>query len=82
MAYVLLIARAGHTKIAEFQGAVDAIVAVGSSVLGVVLNMIPQTRTGGEYGYRYGSSGYYGGTDHAKSGKYAPSQDPYAPRHE
>jgi len=79
---VLLIARAGHTKIAEFQGAVDAIVAVGSSVLGVVLNMIPQTRTGGEYGYRYGSSGYYGGTDHPKGGKYAPSKDPYAPRHE
>jgi len=79
---VLLIARAGHTKIAEFQGAVDAIVAVGSSVLGVVLNMIPQTRTGGEYGYRYGSSSYYGGKYHPKSGKYAPSQDPYAPRHE
>ena len=79
---VLLIARAGHTKIAELQGAVDAIVAVGSSVLGVVLNMIPQTRTGGEYGYRYGSSGYYGGKYHPKSGKYAPSENPYAPRDE
>ena len=79
---VLLIAHAGHTKIAEFQGAVDAIVAVGSSVIGVVLNMIPQTRTGGEYGYRYGASGYYGGKYHPKTGKYAPSENPYAPREE
>jgi len=50
--------------------------------LGVVLNIIPQTRTGGEYGYPYGSSGHYGGMNHPKSGKYVPSQDPHAPRHE
>jgi succinoglycan biosynthesis transport protein ExoP len=82
---VVLTTRAGVTKTAEFKGAVEAITAVGSTVLGVVLNMIPHQRGTGDYGYRYGSSKYYGSRKYrpysgkyAPAGKYAPSST-YAP---
>ena len=76
---VLLIIRAGSTKVTQFKGAVDSITAVGSTVLGVVLNMIPKSRSGDEYGYRYGSSYYYGNKYGSYASKYAPV-DTYAPR--
>ena len=51
---VVLIAAAGSTKINQFLGARESISNVGGHVLGVVLNMIPLTRSYGDYGYRYG----------------------------
>lgn len=78
---VLLIIRTGSTKVTQFKGAVDSVTAVGSSVLGVVLNMIPRSRTSDEYGYRYGSSYYYGNKYGPQSGKYGPI-DSYAPRND
>lgn len=78
---VLLIVRAGSTKVTQFKGSVDSVTAVGASVLGVVLNMIPKSRTGDEYGYRYGSSYYYGNKYGPTSGKYGPI-DSYAPHND
>lgn len=71
---VVLIARAGSTKITQYKGSIDAVNAVGSTVLGVVLNMIPKSRTGEEYGYRYGSSYYYG-SKYEPTGTYSPRTD-------
>ena len=85
---VLLIARAGVTKISQFQGASDAITAVGSSVLGAVLNMVPLNRAGADYGYRYGIYSYYGSKYRPYAGRYKPygakyaPEKPYAPRSE
>jgi succinoglycan biosynthesis transport protein ExoP len=57
----ILVVHAGVTKRPHFYGARDALLAVGSKVLGVVINKIPQNAVDYEYGYRYGYSGYYGG---------------------
>ena len=89
----ILIIRAGTTRIAQFKGSYDALASVGSSVLGAVLNMIPLTRDGGDYGYRYGYSyGYkgkygsygYGGYSPLKKkrGKAGYAPEGYAPRPE
>ena len=92
----ILIVRAGSTRIAQFKGSYDAIASVGSTVLGAVLNMIPLTRDGGDYGYRYGYSyGYkrkygaygsygYGGYSPLKKkrGKAGYAPEGYAPRPE
>jgi succinoglycan biosynthesis transport protein ExoP len=51
---VVIIAAAGSTKINQYLGAREAINNVGGHILGVVLNMIPLTRSYGDYGYRYG----------------------------
>ena len=56
----ILVVHAGTTKKPQFTGARDAMVSVGSSVLGVVLNMIPESSLEYEYGYRYGYPRYYG----------------------
>jgi non-specific protein-tyrosine kinase len=87
----ILIIRAGSTRIAQFKGSYEAIVNVGSSVLGAVLNMIPLSRDGEDYGYRYGYSygyknkyGSYGSYSPIKKIRgmsgYAPAG--YAPRSE
>ncbi len=57
----ILVVHAGVTKRPHFYGTRDALLAVGSKVLGVVINKIPQNAVDFEYGYRYGYSGYYGG---------------------
>ena len=85
----ILVVRAGSTRITQFRGAYDAIASIGSSVLGVVLNMIPLSRDGEDYGYRYGYSygykykyGTYGDYSPLKKQRgrsgYAPAG--YAPR--
>jgi non-specific protein-tyrosine kinase len=67
------------TKKQHFKGSCDALSAVGSSVLGVVLNKIPDSKLEYEYGYRYGHGRYYGSnygpSVGSSSGKmYAPSE--------
>lgn len=56
----ILVIHAGVTKKPQFTGARNAMVTVGSSILGVILNMIPENSLEYEYGYRYGYPRYYG----------------------
>ena len=77
---VILVARAGQTKVGQFRGSKDSLNAVGATILGGVLNMIPlAARDYDNYGYRYGYAyGYrrkYGGYYSGKYGrKYGDSQ--------
>jgi non-specific protein-tyrosine kinase len=76
----VLVIHAGITKRPHFIGARDAIHSVGSKVLGVVLNKIPETALEYEYGYRYGYPKYYGShyKPYATKGEfnnYAPSAE-------
>ena len=73
----VLVVRAGKTKQSEFKGCVDAIDAVGSKVLGVILNMIPLVRNSYDYGYRHGTGNYYGKRYRPYGTKYAPNK--YSP---
>jgi polysaccharide biosynthesis transport protein len=57
----LVVVHAGVTKRPHFYGTRDALKAVGTEILGVILNKIPNNVMSYEYGYRYGYSGYYGG---------------------
>ena len=71
---VILVARAGKTRVGQFRGSKDSLNAVGATILGGVLNMIPlAARDYDNYGYRYGYSyGYrrkYGGYYSGKYGK-------------
>lgn len=65
----VIVTRAGVTHINQFHGVKDSILNVGSRVVGAVLNMIPRTRSYGDYGYRYG---YGYGSGYKYSGKYGP----------
>jgi capsular exopolysaccharide synthesis family protein len=56
----VLIVHAGVTKKPHFIGSRDAVKAVGSTILGVVINKIPEASLEYEYGYRYGYPRYYG----------------------
>lgn len=82
----IIVVKAGSTLMSQFHGVRESIESVGSRVAGAVLNMIPNSRTYGEYGYRYGyGRGYY-----RYGGKYGPysrknTYDPkrlYAPEEE
>ena len=54
---VILITKAGSTKIQQLKGAKTMLERTGIPVIGAVINMIPyQARDGSEYGYRYGYS--------------------------
>jgi non-specific protein-tyrosine kinase len=72
---------AGVTKKPHFVGSRDAIKNVGSTILGVIINKIPESSLEYEYGYRYGYPRYYGANyrPYAKNGssdgQYAPSED-------
>lgn len=54
---------------------------LGSTILGVVLNKIPESSLEYEYGYRYGYPRYYGANyrpyakRRSEAGQYAPSAD-------
>lgn len=87
----VLIVHAGVTRVTQYRGAYDAIAAIGSPILGVVLNMIPNSRDGEDYGYRYGYAygyrrkyGYGSYSEYGPRGKrlgrggYAPNRG-YAP---
>jgi len=75
----ILVVHAGFTKKPHFIGSRDAVKAVGSTILGVILNKIPQSSLEYEYGYRYGYPRYYGANYRPYSnrgsveGQYAPS---------
>ena len=56
----VLVVHAGVTLRPQFIGTRDAIASVGSTVIGVVLNKIPESSLEYEYGYRYGYPRYYG----------------------
>jgi non-specific protein-tyrosine kinase len=76
----VLVVHAGVTKKPHFIGSRDAMAAVGSTILGVVLNKIPEASLEYEYGYRYGYPRYYG----ANYRPYAkrPDAQNYAPKAE
>ena len=74
----VLVLHAGVTKKPHFVGSRDAMTAVGSTILGVVLNKIPEASLEYEYGYRYGYPRYYGAhyrpyANRADAQNYAPS---------
>ena len=77
----VLVVHAGVTKKPHFIGSRDAVKAVGSVILGVIINKIPESSLEYEYGYRYGYPRYYGANyrPYAKrgseEGQYAPSAD-------
>ena len=75
---VLLVVKAGSTRTVQLKGAVESIYSVGSSVLGIELNMIPQNRSYYDYGYKYGYYSYgrngYGAKSQPDS-TYAPIPD-------
>ncbi len=72
---VLLVVRAASTKTAQLKGSIESLTAVGSGILGVELNMIPQNRSYYDYGYKYG---YYSYGKRGYGAK-APSNTTYAP---
>ncbi len=55
----LLVLRAGKTRKNQYLGTRDSISAVGGKILGALLNMVPDSKLQGDYGYKY--SGGYGG---------------------
>lgn len=77
----VLVIHAGVTKKPHFVGSRDAVKAVGSTILGVIINKIPESSLEYEYGYRYGYPRYYGANyrPYAKRSLdesiYAPSPD-------
>jgi non-specific protein-tyrosine kinase len=84
---VLLIIKAGSTKVDQFRGGRDLLTKVGVPILGAVLNMIPLNRNGEAYGYRYGYSygyqrkyGVYGARDYGVELVKGEEDRPYAPK--
>jgi non-specific protein-tyrosine kinase len=77
----VLVVHAGVTKKPHFIGSRDAVKAVGSVILGVIINKIPESSLEYEYGYRYGYPRYYGANYRpyskrgSEEGQYAPSAD-------
>jgi capsular exopolysaccharide synthesis family protein len=80
----ILVLHAGVTKKPHFIGSQDAVKAVGSIILGVVLNKIPESTLEYEYGYRYGYPRYYGAnykpyaSKDSAIGRYTPRPDDLA----
>ena len=79
----ILVIHAGVTKKPHFAGSRDAVTAVGSTILGVVINKIPEASLEYEYGYRYGYPRYYGShyrpyANKAGVDNYAPSAEELA----
>ena len=74
----VLVVHAGVTKKPHFAGSRDAVNAVGSTILGVIINKIPESSLEYEYGYRYGYPRYYG-ANYRPYGKRGAQQDQYAP---
>jgi non-specific protein-tyrosine kinase len=72
---VIVVARAGSTKVNALGGVIEILNGVGANVLGVVINMVPPFAKGEQYGYsynRYESRGTYGSY-------YDSGYQPYAP---
>ena len=77
----LIVVHAGVTRRPHFRGTRDALKAVGTEILGVVINKIPASTPGEEYGYGYGYSKYYGGY-YRPSKKLKEDSQSYAPSKE
>ncbi|CAB5241219.1 unannotated protein [freshwater metagenome] len=58
----LIVIHAGQTRKNQYLGTRESIQAVGGTILGAVLNMVPETTLQGDYGYKYsgGEPGRYG----------------------
>lgn len=55
----IIVIHAGKTRINQFLGVRESITGVGGNILGAILNMVPESKTEGDYGYKY--AGIYGG---------------------
>lgn len=77
---VLLVIRAGVTKLNEFKSSIEAVEAVGSNILGAEINMIPQDRSYYDYGYRYGYGSKYGYSRSKYGYKATTENTSYAPQ--
>jgi non-specific protein-tyrosine kinase len=77
----VLVVHAGVTKRPHFIGSRNAVKAVGSVVLGVIINKIPESSLEYEYGYRYGYPRYYG-ANYSPYSKHASEEGSYAPSSE
>ena len=78
---VVIIVKADQTRKVQFLGVRDAITAVGGEILGVVLNMVPSSRSYYDYGFKYGYGYGYQKKYGSYSGEIADNEDrPYAPR--
>lgn len=75
---VVVVVKAGVTKVSQFNGVCDGIKAVGGHVLGAVINMIPISKIDSDYGYKYGY-GYEGGYEGSRQDSQKRSNLPYAP---
>ncbi len=82
----LIVINTGRTKIGQFLGVRESIVAVGGNTLGAIMNKVPVNKVAGDYGYKY-AGGYgrrygYGGYRSRKGygGSYV--ADGYKPRKE
>jgi succinoglycan biosynthesis transport protein ExoP len=72
----VLIVHAGKTRKPEFQAARAAVESVGGRIIGVVLNKIPENKTGYKYGYKYGYAKKYGSTySPGVNSTYEPSEE-------
>lgn len=83
---VLIVLKAGTTKLGQFKGAIDVLSKVNVKIQGIALNMIPLARNGYAYGYRYGYSygykrkyGVYGAADYSGVKLSTPDDRPYGP---
>jgi capsular exopolysaccharide synthesis family protein len=69
---IILVVKAGSTRIQQFRGTVEILQNVNAQIMGVVLNMIPTGRKSDEYGYQYGS---YRSYDYKSNPGYAPRKE-------
>lgn len=84
----ILVTKVAKTRINQFLGARENLTTVGAQVLGVLMNMIPRSRTdeyGRKYGYGYGYGKYRSYRSYRAYGSYGsePGYDParsYAPK--
>ena len=72
---IILVVKAGSTRIQQFNGTVEILQNVNAQIMGVVLNMIPTGRKSDEYGYQYGSYRLY---DYKSSPGYSPRKEDLA----
>jgi receptor protein-tyrosine kinase len=82
----LVIVNTGKTKVGQFLGVRESVLAVGGTILGAILNKVPENKVAGDYGYKhaggYGRRYGYGGYRSRKGYGGAYSADSYKPRKE
>ncbi|MEI6038411.1 MAG: polysaccharide biosynthesis tyrosine autokinase [Actinomycetes bacterium] len=82
----LVVVNTGKTKVGQFLGVRESVLAVGGTILGAILNKVPENKVAGDYGYKhaggYGRRYGYGGYRSRKGYGGAYSADSYKPRKE